>query len=262
MAISSYDKYIIDDMTSMIKILLLPILFLVAESSLASNIIRTAVPVQKAVNTGEWLVADPSFTEWTVDSTSSCTAWAPLPENVSEGYAFDQNQTCYTEESRLQQPREVNSLSGAYRSAGTAIEETRSSQKTFSQASVGTGIFDSEYFVAGWGSCPYGQYGYTTNGTCSNNVFYEGSMPSSQITYFTYGYNSTVLLGTSPQMALEDLLYLKVEMINASGAIFYTKEYTSGFRHMAGYIGPMHSQIDLDNAKLASRFKVSFNKKR
>jgi hypothetical protein len=94
---------------------------------------------------------------------------------------------------------------------------------------VGTGNFTEKYFVVGWGYCGSGQYGYTYNNTCSSKVFYEGSISASTLTYFTYGYRSAINFSLSPQITTDKLTYLRVEMINARGNVYYVNEFYPQF---------------------------------
>jgi len=124
---------------------------------------------------------------------------------------------------------------------------------------IGTGQFEEKYFVVGWLGCAYGQYGYSTNNTCGNNVFHEGSVPSSSITYFTYGYNNAINFGTNPRTYPDKLTYLKVEMMDADGNVYYIDEYFGGFTLQAGtYIGPKHSSEAYSKAMSARKFRVSY----
>lgn len=231
-------------------------------AALAENIIRTPAPVIKAVDQGMWSIAEPFYTDWVSINESNCSAWLPLAENVMNGSEYTQISNCDADQVRTKTDREVNSKTGLYRPIGEAVEETRTVSISKSRASVGTGNFSEEYFVVGWGNCPYWQYGYSNNGTCSNNVFYEGSVSSGEITYFTYGYGSAINFGLNPAMIYSDLVYLRVEMIDDAGDVYYVDEYTGGFMPQAGsYIGPKHTSEAFNKATLAKKFRVTYRRK-
>jgi hypothetical protein len=241
------------------KLIITALLLMTSPIAVAENVIRAIAPINKAPVYGEWVYSEPVLGAWEISSSEPCSQWTPPEDQVSNGYAFVQSQACETTEARTRQERQINTVSNVLRNNGEPVLETRMGEHVTQRNAVGTGNFTEHFFVVGWGYCPYGQYGYTYNNTCSSKVFYEGSIPSSAVYYFTYGYGSAINFALSPRITKDQLVYLRVEMINEGGGVYYTNEFYPPFSNQySNYIGPYHTANDLAQASVAKRFKVTY----
>jgi len=110
------------------KLLVAAVLTAFSMSSYAgSNIIRVMAPVNY-VDPDTWQLTSPFVSAWGAGTPISCEPWAPDPLEQAFGSTFGQLQSCFFEQRRTVQSREVNQK-GEVRDKGEATTESQQTQK-------------------------------------------------------------------------------------------------------------------------------------
>jgi hypothetical protein len=147
---------------------------------------------------GNWVVADPVYTEWVNEGSLYDCNWTPATSTVLTGASFTQTATsCKQDKVRTKQNREQESNTLAYRNVGDLIIETETGSESTSgsQQVVGTGTKTTNckynYNVSGVPE------NYWFNGTSTNNVYIVKSNGVQLKNEYGYTKTSMTLNGVS-----------------------------------------------------------------
>jgi hypothetical protein len=119
---------------------------------------------------GNWVVADPVYTEWVNEGNLYDCNWTPATSTVLTGASFTQTATtCKQDKVRTKQNREQESKTLEYRNVGSPTTEVDTSTASSSQQSVGTGTKVNECSYSF--NVPGVPDNYWFAGTSTNNLY-------------------------------------------------------------------------------------------
>jgi hypothetical protein len=181
-----------------------------------TNRVRTAMGTEDGI----WQQADTYITVWTdTGEPTQCSAWTPDPSLKAEGYEFEQRSDCQQMQQRTLQPREINSVTGAYKNMGDPIYQNQFRDLSLTRKALGTHHYEVATMMVSVGRYA-GQVGLLESVGMGSVV--SSTNPAYVLNYLTLGANNKVYVSLQNSYDAQMITAITLEILDESDNVIGT----------------------------------------